>query len=199
MRVAGPSPNSNGDVFAADRPYGSGPYGYLGSSSTRSTNAPIAGTEDDGLYQDRRIGMTNYRFAVPDGTYRVDLLFAEIDNVKAGGRMFDVSIEGDARPAQPRRLRRRRRQEHRPGSIVRRERRRRAAGHRLRRPARRQADHQRDPRDGPAGGRARDVGLGRPGGSTPQARAGGALRARRLFLSRVESAAGRTRTMPTMP
>ena len=34
--------------------YGSGPYGYLGSSSDRSTTAAIAGTEDDGLYQDLR-------------------------------------------------------------------------------------------------------------------------------------------------
>ena len=91
----GASTNSNGDIFAADRAYGPGPYGYLGSSSTRSTSAPIAGTEDDGLYQDSRVGMTNYRFAVPDGTYRVDLLFAEIENVKAGARKFDVSIEGD--------------------------------------------------------------------------------------------------------
>lgn len=91
----GASTNTNGDVFAADRPYGPGPYGYLGSSSVRSTSAPIAGTQDDGLYQDSRIGMTSYRFAVPDGTYRVDLLFAEIENVRAGARKFDVSIEGD--------------------------------------------------------------------------------------------------------
>ncbi len=91
----GADTNSNGDVFAADRPYGPGPFGYLGSSSAKSTNAPIAGTEDDSLYQERRTGMTNYRFAVPDGTYQVDLLFAEIDNVKAGGRRFEVSIEGE--------------------------------------------------------------------------------------------------------
>ena len=76
-------------------PYGAGPYGYVGSSSSRSTAAPIDGTEEDGLYQDLRAGMTSYRFDVPDGTYRVDLLFAEIDNVKVGARKFDVSIEGD--------------------------------------------------------------------------------------------------------
>jgi hypothetical protein len=85
----------NGDVYAADRGYGSGPYGYLGNSSTKSTSAAIAGTEDDGLYQDARIGMSSYRFDVPDGTYRVDLRFAEIASVKVGGRKFDVSLEGN--------------------------------------------------------------------------------------------------------
>ncbi len=119
----GADTNSNGDVFAADRPFGSGPYGYLGSSSAKSTNAPIAGTVDDSLYQERRVGMSSYRFAVPDGTYQVDLLFAEIDNVKAGGRKFDVSIEGELVLPKPRRVRRRGRQEHRPRAFVRRERR----------------------------------------------------------------------------
>jgi subtilisin family serine protease len=91
----GASTNANGDVFAADRGYVSGPYGYLGSSSIRSTSAAIGGTEDDGLYQDARTGMAGYRFDVPNGIYRVDLLFAEIENVKVGARKFDVSMEGD--------------------------------------------------------------------------------------------------------
>ena len=91
----GPETNQNGDVFAADRGYGSGPYGYLGASANRSTTAPIAGTVDDGLYQDARTGMSSYRFDVPDGTYRVDLLFAEIENMKVGARKFDVSLEGN--------------------------------------------------------------------------------------------------------
>jgi hypothetical protein len=85
----------NGDVYAADRGYGSGPYGYLGASSNKNTTAAIEGTEDDGLYQDARVGMSSYRFDVPDGTYKVDLRFAEITNIKEGGRKFDVSIEGD--------------------------------------------------------------------------------------------------------
>ena len=49
----GPETNANGDVYAVDRGYPAGPYGYLGASSNRSTTAPIDGTEDDGLYQDR--------------------------------------------------------------------------------------------------------------------------------------------------
>ena len=36
-----------------------------------------------------------YRFDVADGTYRVDLRFAEIQKTKAGQRFFDVLLEGE--------------------------------------------------------------------------------------------------------
>jgi len=43
-----------------------------------------------------RQGMSAYRFDVPiDGTYRVDLHFAEIVATKAGTRTFNVLIEGE--------------------------------------------------------------------------------------------------------
>jgi len=83
-----------GTAFAADRPLGGGSYGYLGASSARSTTSAIDGTADDALYQDLRTGMTGYRFAVAEGTYRVDLGFAEILARKAGARVFTVTIEG---------------------------------------------------------------------------------------------------------
>jgi beta-galactosidase len=56
----------------------------------------IGGTERDPLYQTLRTGMTGYRFAVPNGIYRVDLSFAELQATKAGARVFIVSIEGGA-------------------------------------------------------------------------------------------------------
>jgi subtilisin family serine protease len=86
--------NANGDVFAADRAYGGGPFGYVGASSVRSTKRAIDGTTEDPLYQSLRTGMTGYRFAVPEGRYRVDLGFAEIVARKAGSRVFSVAIEG---------------------------------------------------------------------------------------------------------
>jgi hypothetical protein len=85
--------DANGDVFAADVPYATGPYGFLGASSSRSTRTGIAGTVEDGRYQDLRLGMSGYRFAVPAGRYRVDLGFAEIVARKAGARVFSVAIE----------------------------------------------------------------------------------------------------------
>ncbi|MEO7229429.1 MAG: malectin domain-containing carbohydrate-binding protein, partial [Candidatus Limnocylindrales bacterium] len=87
---------ANGNIFVTDRAFSAGGFGYVGSSSTRSTGAAIAGTERDPLYQDLRAGMTAYRFAVPNGTYRVDLSFAELQATRAGARVFNVSIEGAA-------------------------------------------------------------------------------------------------------
>ena len=86
--------DGDGNAFAADRPYGADGFGWLGASSTRSTSSGIAGTADVPLYQDLRTSMTGYRFAVADGTYRVDLGFAELQARKAGARLFSVTIEG---------------------------------------------------------------------------------------------------------
>jgi subtilisin family serine protease len=91
----GASESGDGTAYAADRAYAAGEYGYVGASSTRTTGRAIAGTTDDGLYQDQREGMTAYRFDVDEGTYRVDLRFAEIQRTKAGQRAFDVLIEGE--------------------------------------------------------------------------------------------------------
>ncbi len=85
---------TTGDFFAADRAFSTGGFGYVGSSSTRTTTADIAGTDRDPLYQDLRSGMSAYRFSVPSGTYKVDLSFAEIQLKKKGARVFSVSLEG---------------------------------------------------------------------------------------------------------
>jgi hypothetical protein len=82
-----------GDLYASDRAFSTGGFGYIGGSS-RSTNAGIDGTDRDPLYQDLRQGMSAYRFAVPNGVYRVDLAFAELLLQKAGGRVFSVGLEG---------------------------------------------------------------------------------------------------------
>jgi hypothetical protein len=86
--------NANGDVFAADRSYGSGPFGYVGSSSRKSTSHSIAGTDEDRLYKNQRLGMKSYRIDLPNGHYRVDLSFAELVERKVGARIFNVTIEG---------------------------------------------------------------------------------------------------------
>ncbi len=85
--------STSGDFYAADRSYGSGPFGYAGAGSKRSTTHAIAGTVDDKLYQSQRIGMKSYKFDLPDGHYRVDLSFAELVERRAGRRIFNVTIE----------------------------------------------------------------------------------------------------------
>jgi hypothetical protein len=83
-----------GTPFAADQAFTMDGFGFVGTSSTRSTRSAIDGTADDPLYQDLRTGMTGYSFTVAEGTYRVDLAFAEIVARKAGARVFSVTIEG---------------------------------------------------------------------------------------------------------
>ena len=86
---------TTGDLYATDRAFSTSGFGYVGGTA-RSTNAAIGGTERDPLYQDLRQGMSAYRFAVPNGVYRVDLSFAELQLKKAGARVFSVSLEGSA-------------------------------------------------------------------------------------------------------
>lgn len=56
---------------------------------------PIAGTDDDTLYQVNASGLKAYSLAVPSqGMYRVRLLMAEDWATRAGQRVFSVSAEG---------------------------------------------------------------------------------------------------------
>jgi hypothetical protein len=83
-----------GAIWSVDQAYVAGSYGYTGGRAV-STRRPIAGTPDQPLYQDGRVGGHEYRFdGLPNGTYEVTLKFAEIQNQRAGRRIFDVAIEG---------------------------------------------------------------------------------------------------------
>ena len=86
--------DGDGDVYAADRSFGSGPYGYVRRGSTRSTGHSIANTTDDGRYKNLREDMSAYKFTVANGFYQVELSFAELQFRRAEDRIFDVSLEG---------------------------------------------------------------------------------------------------------
>jgi hypothetical protein len=84
----------SGVPWAADQAWSAGSFGYVGAGSTRSVTGDITGTEDDPLYLDQRQNMVGYRFSdLPEGTYQVDLRFAELNRRRAGARVFSVSIE----------------------------------------------------------------------------------------------------------
>ncbi len=61
-----------------------------------STSAGIDGTDEDALYQTERYGSFSYEFAVPDGTYLVQLHFAEIytGTFDPGSRVASFATEG---------------------------------------------------------------------------------------------------------
>ena len=97
INAGGPAYTDRGTgvVYASDRAYRSGRFGYVGTSDTRSTRSPIAHTTRDPLYKDLRVGMSSYRFKVPDGVYQVDLSFAELQAKHPRDRVFSVTLEGE--------------------------------------------------------------------------------------------------------
>lgn len=73
-------------------------FGY-GPSLTFTNAQPIAGTDDDLVFQSERYGLASqggldYSFDLPDGDYRVRLLLAELWYQLPGQRVFDIAVEG---------------------------------------------------------------------------------------------------------
>lgn len=80
---------SDGTQYEADA--------YYEGGDTYSTEDPIADTDDDQLYQTERWGdPLAYDLPVEDGTYDVELQFAELYWESSGERVFDVTVEGEA-------------------------------------------------------------------------------------------------------
>lgn len=77
--------DSIGRVWQSDR--------YALGGQTHSVDTPIAGTNDDVLFQSERWGVAGYDIPVSNGTYALQLLFAEI-NPASGRRVMDVSVNG---------------------------------------------------------------------------------------------------------
>jgi len=70
---------------------------FTGGSSFNVGNTPIAGTDNDALYQSERYGDLTYSIPVVemDRTYVVAMHFAELYHTTAGQRIFDVMLEGE--------------------------------------------------------------------------------------------------------
>jgi len=85
-----------GDTWTRDRAFSAGTgCGYLGSSTVVSTGRTITGTDDPARLANARQGMYEYRCdGLANGTYTVQLDFAELTNTKPNKRIFDVMIEG---------------------------------------------------------------------------------------------------------
>ena len=64
-------------TWVPDQPYTPGSWGHIGGEAT-STNTEITGTPDNPLFQTLQAGIEGYRFDLPQGTYEVELLFADI-------------------------------------------------------------------------------------------------------------------------
>ncbi len=97
LKAAGPAYTDNTkEEWAADQAWTGSGWGYSGSSSALSSTTPVGSTVDPKLYATARRGQFGYRFDVPaPGTYRVELRFAELQNVKPGTRVSNVRAEGN--------------------------------------------------------------------------------------------------------
>jgi chitinase len=89
--------DTTGQVWEGDKVYAAGSWGYTTTnSSAKNSSNPVAGTEDDFLYQKYREKPGEYRFTVPNGTYQVTLKFAEFVATDATSRLMTISLEGVA-------------------------------------------------------------------------------------------------------
>ncbi len=86
-------------TWLADRPYSFGKWGYVTRTyaDVLSTSEKVEGTEDPSLYQSQRFSQSfAYLFDVPNGKYRVNLLFAETLMDMGGLEFFNVHIQDRA-------------------------------------------------------------------------------------------------------
>lgn len=81
--------------YAADAEWSpTADYGYCeGGTSLYPSNLQINGTDEDEIFRSERYGAVSYRFLLPNGVYKVKLLFAENYETAAGKRIFDIYIE----------------------------------------------------------------------------------------------------------
>lgn len=96
LNAGGPSyTDSNSNVWAADKAYTVGSFGYVGGG-LYSTSTAISGTSDPTLYQTERYNISSYKFTIPNGNYDVTLKFAEIypPNCVVNKRGFNIDIQG---------------------------------------------------------------------------------------------------------
>ena len=70
-------------------------YGAMsGSLKTYPADLQINNTEDDAVYQSERNDFPTYRVRVPNGMYKVTMMFAENGYTSEARRVFDVLVEG---------------------------------------------------------------------------------------------------------
>lgn len=81
-----------GQVWAADKSFTSGSWGFKGGSAKTATGE-VLDTVEDPLYLKYRENMDEYKFTVPNGSYEVTLKFAEFVVANANGRIMRITIE----------------------------------------------------------------------------------------------------------
>ena len=88
-------------LWMPDKAYEKGSFGYLGGEFLKhpskrrnaiGTDVSVKGTNNDPIYQTQRIGIEGYKFDVPNGTYELSLLLAELKTKNQN--VMDIIING---------------------------------------------------------------------------------------------------------
>ncbi len=84
----------DGTVWDGDKPFTTGSFGHVGGEPKMfDKDFAILNSPDTPLFFTYQSGIERYTADVPDGTYEVELLFAE-PSASAGDRVFDVNVNG---------------------------------------------------------------------------------------------------------
>lgn len=88
--------NAYGDFFA-DKEFvtDTSNFGFMEGLKGLTYIDPIANTTDDAIYQTDINGLAKYVVRVPNGKYRIKLLFAENYYYSVGKRVFDIYLQGN--------------------------------------------------------------------------------------------------------
>lgn len=88
INAGGQAMTVDGVAFEADK--------FARGGSTYTTTDPIAGTDDDALFQSERWGEYSYEVPVSAASYDIALYFSEIFLTEPDTRVFSLSIEGQS-------------------------------------------------------------------------------------------------------
>ncbi len=81
-------------TWQADRRYRAGEWGYIGGENTY-VNDFVRGEQCCELHRYQRQSMVEYRFDLPPGWYKLDLIFSENQYHSPNMRIMDIAVEGE--------------------------------------------------------------------------------------------------------
>jgi beta-galactosidase len=83
---------SNSTIWLPEKEYSVGSWGYVGGTNyvkrtkygqQPASDSDILGTNDDPVFQTKRVGINSFKLDVPNGEYTVSLYFAELQTTKS--------------------------------------------------------------------------------------------------------------------
>lgn len=86
INVGGSDVSADGVQYFSDR--------FFTGGDANSTEATIAGTDSQALFQTERYGSYSYEVPVTEASYTVELHFVEMYQTEAGARSFNLLVEG---------------------------------------------------------------------------------------------------------